>query len=282
MTPAPWRQNEPRPPAGRCVMTVCARVAFFAGGVDRSAAGAAPDDDMADLVKHLPTSPSRPDAGSSTPKSTPGKLTYNRSTTITGWDDLPIAVRPPRGAVWQTAQSVTVRRDGQTIQRVTGAALGADALAIVEQVRPLTPSGDGRVRPDGKWALPRCEARPITGLARMRRTSPGPAGADNGPEPGDRAADSVVDSLPADVQALLGSAAPLLATAYLRDDGSEDISVLVVGAQVIAVACHRIYGQIAGDLEVWRAAPAGTSGELSGGRPRRVLSRKPRLPMLGS
>jgi len=240
---------------------------------------------MADLVKHLPTSPSRPDAGSPTPKSapTPGKLNYDRSTTITGWDDLPIAVRPPRGAVWHTAQSVTVRRDGQTIQRVTGAALGADALAIVEQVRPLTPAGDGKVRPSGKWALPRCEARPITGLARMRRASPGPAAGGNGPEPApNRAADSVVDSLPADVQALLGSAAPLLATAYLHDDGSEDISVLVVGAQVIAVACHRTYGQAYGDLEVWRATPAAsTSDELSGGRPRRVL-RKPRLPMLGS
>lgn len=165
------------------------------------------------------------------------------------------------------------------LQVVTGAALGVGNLVIVEQARSLEPAGDSKYRPAGKWVTTRSDAKPIAGLERWRPPPP-PTGA-GGTEPvPSREAEGVIDSLPADVRPLLGYTPPYIATAYLHDGETEDIHVLVIGKQIIAVACRRSYGRASGDLAVWRCSPANTSGELSGGG-RRGL-KKPRLPMLGS
>jgi len=243
---------------------------------------------MADIVRHNPASsgerprapaPTGRQAPAPAPWSDPGppevrRLEYGGVARVTKWSELPITVRPPRGLVWEAAEAKTVRRDGQVLQVTKACALGSAALVVIEQVRPLETAGDGRYRPAGRWTTTCSEARPISGLVRLRHESPrdaaklGAAG-----EIGEiLAASSVVDALPHEVRRLLGPTEPLIATAYRipdRHSDVEDIRALVIDARrIVAVHCTRpfgVLGQSAWTSKVWQAAPASTS-ELPGRR----------------
>lgn len=241
---------------------------------------------MADIVRRNPAPPDSgrrtpaPPAGRQTPApwSDPGptetrRLEYGGVARVTKWSELPIAVRQPRGAVWEAAQARTVRRGGQVLQLAKAVALGSRALVVVEQARPLDSDGDGKYRPAGRWSTIRSEARPVTGLVRLRHEAPRDEDRGTTGEIGEiLAASSVIDPLPREVRCLLGLVEPLIATAYRVPDrysDVEDIRVAVVDAgRVVAVHCTRPFGALADSAwttEAWQAAPAPAS-ELPGRR----------------
>ena len=198
-------------------------------------------------------------------------LAYSGQVTFTRWDDLPGGGGPkPAGTVWDHARSETVVRGGAVVQRVTGWALGRDALARCAYERPLARRPDGKFEPAGGWRA-RSEKLAVEGLVRLRPVAggDGPGRSDGGTRA--ELVANRLDMLPASVRRLLDKAGgEVVSDALLWGDapgsasGREDVRALAVGPSVVVAVRaqrRREADMRVGpwDLAVWRAdrAPAG-------------------------
>jgi len=223
-----------------------------------------PADIVADMTNLVRLPPAPPPAAADPPE---GAKTVEFSGTVhhTDWSDLPISMPMPDKFVWHASRS-EVRRRGDACRQVVRAwGLGSSGLVRVEQSRPLSPTRDGRLAPDGRWKVVSTDTTPVGGLVRLRYA--GGTGSATNVQPGQAKATqagratSVHEVLPAELRRLLDDPNPeVLSDVLWPDTGSEVLRVLSANADRV-IAAHLVRRNRSGQVDawnatVWRATPS--------------------------